>query len=60
MPKIKFKQVSRTIDPKTGIHYLDAVDTDGIHWTAQVSTKIETWPVFTRTWQPDPQQPTAH
>jgi len=33
--KLKFTQVSRVICPKTGVHHLDAIDENGIHWVAQ-------------------------
>lgn len=55
--KVKFVHVVRTIDPKTRIHYLDAVDEDGIHWSAEMSPKIEEWLVYTKLWTKDPQHP---
>lgn len=47
-PKIKF--ISRVIDGKTGKHYLDAIDEDGKHWTAELSPGLEPWLVFTKQW----------
>ena len=32
--RVKFTQVSRVICPKTGIHYMDALDENGVHWMA--------------------------
>ena len=55
--KVKFTQVSRVICPKTGIHFLDAIDTNGVHYTAEMSPKIEKWLVFTRPWSANRQQP---
>ena len=55
--KIKFVTVTRTIDPKSGVHYLDAVDTEGLHWVAEVRTDVEEWATFSRMWHKDPQQP---
>jgi hypothetical protein len=55
--KVKFVHVVRTIDPKTRIHYLDAVDEDGVHWSAEMSPKIEKWLVYTKLWTKDPQHP---
>lgn len=54
---IKFVQITRTIDPKTRIHYLDAIDDQGNHWMAEMSHKEEDWLVFTQTWRIDAQQP---
>jgi hypothetical protein len=56
MKHAKLVQISRTIDPKTRIHYLDAIDTKGRHWMAEMSHKEEKWLVFTRTWSLDLQQ----
>ena len=47
----KFIHISRVIDPKTRIHYLDAIDKDGNHWSAQMSHKVEKWIVFTECWK---------
>jgi hypothetical protein len=55
--KIKFTQVSRVICPKTGVHYLDAVDTEGLHWMAEMEHEKEQWLCYDRVWYKDPQQP---
>jgi hypothetical protein len=55
--KIKFVSVIRTIDPKTRIHYLDAVDDNGYHWSAQQETGVEPWITYKEVWKKDPQQP---
>ena len=55
--KVKFTQVSRVICPKTGIHYLDAIDVNGLHWTAQMETGVERWITWKEQWKKDPQQP---
>jgi hypothetical protein len=47
----KFIHISRVICPKTRIHYLDAIDENGFHWTAQMSHNIENWIVFTEPWK---------
>ena len=57
MNRVKFIHITRTIDPKTRIHYLDAIDEDGIHWTAQMEHKTEPWLCFSEVWNKDPQQP---
>ena len=57
MKKVKFITITRTIDPKTRIHYLDAVDENGYHWTAQMETGIESWITYKEVWKRDPQQP---
>ena len=44
--RVKFTQVSRVICPKTGIHYLDAIDVNGIHWLAQMETDVEKWIIW--------------
>lgn len=49
----KLKQFTRTIDPKTGIHYLDGLDNLGRHWRAEMSPGIEKWLVYTRPWSLD-------
>lgn len=49
--KPTFAYISRTIDPKTRTHYLDAIDTSGRHWTAEMSPNIEKWMVFTKQWK---------
>ena len=38
MEKVKFTTITRTIDPKTCIHYLDAIGEDGFHYMAQRRT----------------------
>ena len=55
--RLKFAQVSRVICPKTGIHYLDAIDENGIHWTGQQETGVERWITYKEVWKKDPQQP---
>jgi hypothetical protein len=45
------------IDPKTRIHYLDAIDEDGRHWMAQMTHQKEEWLTYDRSWHKDPQQP---
>jgi hypothetical protein len=55
--KVKFTQVSRVICPKTGIHYLDAIDENGIHWVAQQEIGVERWITYKEVWKKDPQQP---
>jgi hypothetical protein len=55
--KVKFVYVTRTIDPKTRIHYLDAVDEYGNHWMAQMEHKTEPWLCFSEVWYEDRQQP---
>jgi hypothetical protein len=57
MNKVKFVSVTRVIDPKTGIHYLDAVDEYGYHWSAQQETGVEPWITYKEVWKRDPQQP---
>jgi len=57
MSKVKFVSITRTIDPKTRIHYLDAIDENGIHWMAQMTHKEEPWLCYSETWKEDPQQP---
>jgi hypothetical protein len=53
----KFVFITRTINQKTGIHYLDAVDENGIHWMAQMETDVEKWITYKEIWYQDPQQP---
>jgi hypothetical protein len=55
--KLKFTQVSRVICPKSGIHFLDAVDTEGLHWTAQQETGVEKWITWKEMWKKDNSQP---
>ena len=51
-----FVHVTRTIDSKTGMHYLDAVDDQGRHWVAEMSTRVEARIVYTKTWKLDSQR----
>jgi hypothetical protein len=55
--RVKFTQITRVICPRTGTHFLDAVDTDGQHWSCEMATGIEKWIVYTQVWRKDPQQP---
>jgi len=55
--KVKFVTVTRTIDITKGIHYLDAIDENGYHWSAEMDNKQEKWLVYTKVWTKDPQQP---
>ena len=55
--KVHFNYVTRTICPKTGIHFLDAIDSEGEHWTAEMSPHLEKWLCYTRNWTIDLQQP---
>ena len=57
MSQVKFIQITRTIDPKTRIHYLDAIDEDGVHWLAQMDHTTENWLCYNKVWYKDPQQP---
>ena len=57
LERVKFVHVTRTIDPKTRIHYLDAIDSNGQHWMAEMSHQVEQWLVFTREWRKDTQLP---
>jgi hypothetical protein len=52
----KFVQISRVIDPKTRMHYLDAIDDQGRHWSAEMSHQQEQWIVYTKTWKLDRQK----
>lgn len=54
--QVRFKKIHRTIDPTTGVHYLDAVDEYGRHWMAEMTHREEPWLTYTRTWQLAPQQ----
>ena len=54
---VKFVSITRTIGPKSGIHYLDAIDENGIHWMAEMSHGVEPWLCYTKVWYQDPQQP---
>jgi len=55
--RVKFKSITRVIGPRSGIHYLDAIDENGQHWTAVMSPHEEQWMCYTETWKKDPQQP---
>jgi hypothetical protein len=55
--RLKFKTITRTICPRTGIHYLDAIDENGQHWIAQMETGVERWITYKEVWKKDPQQP---
>jgi hypothetical protein len=55
--KVKFTTITRTIDAKTRIHYLDAIDENGIHWMAQMEHMSEPHLCFKIVWRKDPQQP---
>jgi hypothetical protein len=55
--KVKFVTVTRVIDDRKGIHYLDAIDENGYHWTAEMDNRQEQWLVYTKVWKKDPQQP---
>ena len=55
--KVKFVTVTRVINDRNGIHYLDAVDVDGHHWSAELDNKQEKWLVYSKLWTRDPQQP---
>ena len=55
--KVKFVSVTRVIDDRKGIHYLDAIDENGHHWVAEMDNKQEKWLVYSKLWTKDPQQP---
>ena len=55
--RVKFTHITRVIDPKTRIHYLNAVDANGQHWMAEMETGVERWITYKRVWYKDPQQP---
>ena len=57
MTPVKFVSVTRTIDPKSNIHYLDAIDENGIHYMAQMEHKTEPHLCYSKVWYKDPQQP---
>ena len=60
MEKVKFVSVTRTICPRTQIHYLDAVSEDGMHWMAQMVHNIksdEPYLLYKEVWYKDPQMP---
>ena len=39
--RVKFTHITRTIDPRSGVHYLDAISKDGIHYSAEMTPGIE-------------------
>jgi len=59
--KVKFVSITRTIDtrngPMHGIHYLDAIDENGMHWYAEMTPHQEKWLTYQKVWTRDPQQP---
>jgi len=55
--RVKFTHITRTIDPKTRIHYLDAIDENGQHWMAEMSHQVEKWLCYTDVWKKDVQVP---
>jgi len=55
--RVKFKTITRTIDPQNGIHYLDAIDENGYHWMAQMEHYSESHLCYAKVWYKDPQQP---
>jgi hypothetical protein len=56
MTESKFVHISRVIDPKTRIHYLDAIDDEGSHWTAEMSPHLEEWLCYTKHWKRSPKK----
>ena len=57
---VKFVSITRVIDPKSGIHYLDAIGEDGFHYMAQMVHNInsdEPWLLYKKVWYKDPQHP---
>jgi hypothetical protein len=57
MEKIKFIYINRTICPKGKTHYLDAVDTEGQIWFAEMRTDVESWITYSVPWKKAGQQP---
>ena len=55
--RVKFVSVSRTISDASGIHYLDAIDENGQHWTGQMQTGVEKWITWKEMWKKNTQQP---
>jgi hypothetical protein len=55
--RVKFVTIARVIDERKGIHYLDAVDSEGYHWSAEMNNTQEKWLVYQKMWTRDPQQP---
>jgi hypothetical protein len=46
----KFTYISRVIDPKTRVHYLDALDENGRWWRAEMKQEEEDWITYTKHW----------
>ena len=44
-----------TIDPYSVKK--EAIDENGMHWSAEMDNKQERWLVYTKLWTKDPQQP---
>ena len=57
MEKVKFTYINRIICPKTGIHFLDAVDEDGQLWSAEMRTDVERWIIYSSPWKKSGQVP---
>jgi hypothetical protein len=57
MERVKFTHITRVIGPRSGIHYLDAIDENGQHWTAQMTHQEEPWIIYKEVWKKDPQMP---
>mgnify|MGYP007100130832 CR=1 FL=1 len=57
MKPVKFVQITRTICPKSGIHFLDAISDEGEHYTAQMETGVEKWITWKEMWKKDNSQP---
>jgi hypothetical protein len=55
--RVKFVSISRTISDSSGIHYLDAIDENGIHWTGQMEVGVERWITWKEQWKKNNQQP---
>lgn len=55
--RAKLVHITRTIDPKTRIHYLDAIDEDGKHYMAQMTHQVENWITYCVPWKLAPQFP---
>jgi hypothetical protein len=55
--RVKFTHITRTIDPKSGIHYLDAISQNGEHYTAQMETGVEKWITWKEHWKKSNSQP---
>jgi hypothetical protein len=54
----RFATVSRSFDPRTGAHILDAVDTDGVAWTRVIpreNNPIDWYPLTPLPGRHDPQ-----